>query len=648
MFAAVLMLVLAILSGTLLTFLFDRIAPLAARLCMGSCVGLVLLAIAGFASAEFLGMGPACIAISVFVLLSPAFLLVNFRFREMVIKDFHSIWSHKKAAIASRRTIAYIVFYSAIAVLLGMVFGRAAYRTPDGIYTGVTNNLGDLPFHIQAISSFSQGHNFPPEDPTFSGVRFAYPFLVDVEAAMLLHCGADTITAMWLQNMVLCLALVGMMQYWTLLLTRNRLAGLIAPLLVLFSGGLGWTWIFNDIRNSDHGLLPLLASLPRDYTIAPDSIFRWGNSLTTLFVPQRSILLGVPVALVIFCQWWQSLDSVQPETTSNSARRRMIAAGLLAGFLPLIHAHTFLVVMGVGACLGLIFRAAWRNWLWFFAPAVIVALPQVLWLARSGINTQSYMGWQFGWDRNNINALWFWLVNTGLFIPVLLVALFWRDRHFKLSKRLLWFYLPFVFCFIVPNLMKLAPWVWDNIKVLFYWYIASVPLVSLLLAAGLRQKSTWRWAAAGALAAMLLSGGLDVLRVVTGTTPHQEFNINDIDVAHDISQKTEARNLVLHAPTYNSPVFLTGRRSLLGYPGWMFSRGLDYQQRQADIAAIYSGAPDAGELLRRYHVDFALVGPEELSTLKVNEQFWSHYPEVAQDGVYRLYSTKGREERAGK
>ena len=213
MFAAVLMLVLAILSGTLLTFLFDRIAPLAARLCMGSCVGLVLLAIAGFASAEFLGMGPACMAISVFVLLSPAFLLVNFRFREMVIKDFRSTWRHKKAAIASRRTIAYIVFYSAIAVLLGMVFGRAAYRTPDGIYTGVTNNLGDLPFHIQAISSFSQGHNFPPEDPTFSGVRFAYPFLVDVEAAMLLHCGADTITAMWLQNMVLCLALVGMMQY---------------------------------------------------------------------------------------------------------------------------------------------------------------------------------------------------------------------------------------------------------------------------------------------------------------------------------------------------------------------------------------------------------------------------------------------------
>jgi hypothetical protein len=194
--------------------------------------------------------------------------------------------------------------------------------------------------------------------------------------------------------------------------------------------------------------------------------------------------------------------------------------------------------------------------------------------------------------------------------------------------------------------MKLAPWVWDNIKVLFYWYIASVPLVAFLLARGLRQKSGWRWIAAGALTAMVLSGGLDVLRVITGTTPQREFTINDISVANTISQKTAPRALVLHAPTYNTPVFLTGRRSLLGYPGWMFSRGLDYQQRTADISAIYSGAPDAAELMRRYHVDYVLIGPEELSTLKVNEQFWSQYPEVAQTGPYRLYSTRLHEERA--
>ena len=639
MLPAFLLLLLAAISGTLLTFWFDWSAPVPARVAMGGCVGLILMAVAGFIFADFRGMTGTALALSAAVLLLPGLLLVSAQRRKVIRESLSTSWTSLRHP--TRSGFAYFGFYLAIALLLGLTFGRAVYKAPDGIYTGVVNNLGDLPFHMQAISSFSQGHNFPPQDPTYSGVRFAYPFLVDVEAAMLIHCGAGMIAAMWLQAMVLALGMVGLLHYLTLLLTRSRLAGVIAPLLVLFSGGLGWTWIFNDVRNSDHGLLPMLANLPRNYTIAPDSIFRWGNSLTTLFVPQRSILLGVPVALVIFCQWWLMLNDME-----QSSRRRMLAAGLLGGLLPLIHAHTFLVVMGVGACLAVIFRSSWRSWLWFFVPAVLLALPQVLWLAHSGIDTQSYLGWQLGWDRKDANAVWFWLVNTGLFIPALLVALFWRDKNFSLPKRLLWFYLPFVFCFIIPNVIKLAPWVWDNIKVLFYWYIASVPLVALLLARGLRQKSGWRWIAAGALTAMLLSGGLDVLRVITGTTPQREFTINDISVANAISQKTAPQALVLHAPTYNSPVFLTGRRSLLGYPGWMFSRGLEYQQRTADISAIYSGAPDAAELMRRYHVDYVLIGPEELSTLKVNQQFWSQYPEVAQAGPYRLYSTRAQEERA--
>jgi hypothetical protein len=639
MLAACFLLLLAIVSGTLLTFWFDRSAPLPARAATGACIGLSLLAVAGFIFAEFLGMTAAAIALSALMLLLPGLLLVSAQRRSLVRESLAANWTSLRRP--ARTGVIYLCFYLALAVLLGLTFGRAVYRAPDGIYTGVINNLGDLPFHMQAISSFSQGQNFPPQDPTYSGVRFAYPFLVDVEAAMLVRCGASMISAIWLQDMVLALAMVGLLHYFTLLLTRSRLAGVIAPLLVLFSGGLGWTWIFNDVRNSDSGLLPMLASLPRDYTIAPDSIFRWGNSMTTLFVPQRSILLGVPVALVIFCQWWVMLNNAE-----HPSHRRMFITGLLAGLLPLIHAHTFLVVMGAGACLALIFRAAWRNWIWFFAPSILLALPQVWWLAHSGIDTRSYLGLHLGWDRKDANAVWFWLVNTGLFIPALLVALLWRGEKFSLPKRLLWFYLPFVFCFIIPNVIKLAPWVWDNIKVLFYWYVASVPLVALLLARGLRQKSGWRWIAAGALTAMLLSGALDVLRVITGTTPQREFTINDISVANAISAKTTPQALVLHAPTYNSPVFLTGRRSLLGYPGWMFSRGLEYQQRTADISAIYSGAPDAAELMRRYHVDYVLIGPEELSTLKVNEQFWSQYPEVAQTGPYRLYRARVQEERA--
>jgi hypothetical protein len=670
MFAACFLLIIAILGGMLLTFLFDRSAPRGARLCMGASIGMALMATVGFLLALVLGLGAATLILSAVLLLLPLLLLVNRERRTLIVNALRS------PASASQRSriagIGYLAFYLAIAILLAMVFNRAVFERPNGIYTGVMNNLGDLPLHLQVINSFAQGHNLPPEDPTFAGVRFAYPFLVDFLAAMLVRAGAGWIFAMWLQNMVMALALVGLLHYWTVLLTRNRLAGVIAPLLVLFSGGLGWWLLFSE--TSSDGLFATLANLQHDYTIVPNSILRWGNSLTTLFVPQRSILFGIPLAITIFCQWWLAISqqedakpSAEPTATSaleqrNSVSakvsnsrskrsrkaaaairqpeppkfyvRRMLAAGLCAGLLPLIHAHTFLTVMAAAACLALIFHTTWRSWLYFFAVALVVSAPEILWLANTGgVNARSYLGWQPGWDHDQHNVIWFWFVNTGLFIPLLVIALVWRRGTFKLPQRVLRFYVPFILCFIVLNLIKVAPWVWDNIKVLFLWYVASAPLVAWLLARWWQQRSLIRWLAPAVLATLLLAGALDVLRVVSEASEYQEFDTEGIAAARLISAQTAPRAVVLHAPTYNSPVFLTGRRSLLGYPGWMWSRGLDYSKRSADIDRIYSGAPEAEALLRKHTVDYVLVGPMALAAFKVNEQVWSNYNPLSQAGA---------------
>jgi len=661
----------------MLTFLIDGTAPRSARICMGASIGLVLLASIGFVTSLWLRLGAASIGVSAAVMLSPLLLLAHAGWRARVIAQLGSSRGKK----IFRPNVSYLLFYVAIAVLLSGVFSRAFFERSDGIYTGIANNLGDLPLHLQIINSFAQGHNLPPQDPTYAGVRFVYPFLVDFLAAMLVRAGASVMHAMWLQNMVMALALIGSLHYWTLLLTRNRRAGFIAPLLVIFSGGLGWWLLFSDVGSHD-GFFSLLAQLPHDYTIMlnPGGILRWGNSLTTLFVPQRSILFGLPLAIFIFCQWWRvvsqpeaSVASGEPAAnreisraapgkkaraavrrreaaaaavaqpgTQSSTRIRMIAAGVAAGLLPLVHAHTFLVVMASAVCLALIFRAAWREWVVFIAVALLVALPGILWLARpGGINARSYVDWQPGWDHHEHNPVLFWLANTGLFIPVLLVALLWRRGNIALPWRLVKFYTPFAFCFIIPNLFKLAPWVWDNIKVLFVWYMASAPLVAWLLAKWWEQKSAWRWFAPVVLGTMLFAGGLDVLRVLSGVTEYREFDPPGIAIANAISSRAAPGAVVLHAPTYNSPVFLTGRRSLLGYPGWMWSRGLDYSQRSAEIERIYSGEPDADALLRRYRVEYALVGPDELASSRVNARFWEQHATVAQEGPYRLYKING-------
>jgi hypothetical protein len=464
---------------------------------------------------------------------------------------------------------------------------------------------------------------------------------------------------------------------------------------------MGWWLLFSDVSAGD-GLFSTLANLQHDYTIVPNSILRWGNSLTTLFVPQRSILFGLPLAITIFCQWWLALSqqewaqsSAAPDASAASAGapqkippaklsrarrkaakksaapaappdppnfylRRMLAAGLCAGLLPLIHAHTFLVVMAVAACLVLIFHSTWRSWLFFFAVSLIVSAPEILWLANTGgVNTRSYLGWQPGWDHGDHDVWWFWFVNAGPFILTLLAALIvlkpsksqtlslYANTGTVLVKpnryrRLLKFYAPFLFCFIVPNLVKVAPWIWDNIKVLFVWYVASAPLVAWLLARWWQSRSLFRWMAPVVLATLIFAGCLDVLRVVSEAPEYQEFDANGIAIANAISAQAAPHSVVLHAPTFNSPVFLTGRHSLLGYPGWMWSRGLNYTERGADIQRIYSGGPEAEALLRRYNVDYVLVGPAELASLKVNEPFWSQHAMVSQAGAYRVYQIKVR------
>ncbi|MBA3767926.1 MAG: hypothetical protein H0W99_13270 [Acidobacteria bacterium] len=143
--------------------------------------------------------------------------------------------------------------------------------------------------------------------------------------------------------------------------------------------------------------------------------------------------------------------------------------------------------------------------------------------------------------------------------------------------------------------------------------------------------------AAAFVVVLTFSGALDVWRVVSRATELQEFDRDGIAFAAMTSIRTPPRALVLHAPIHNHPVFLTGRRSLMGYPGHIWTHGLDYRQREAEIKRIYAGAPDALVLLNRYGIEYAVLSPLERTLMPVNDSFFEHYQRVGEIGEYRLY-----------
>lgn len=654
MIVALAVLAVAVVGGTVATYWYDPGAPAASRPFTGAATGLVALAGIGLLAGFILGPNPASVLVAAAAVAAPTALLALPRFRDAVREDVAELGAVARRGAASW-PVAVVAFggFVALAALVWLVFDRVMLEGPDGIGTGYVNNLGDLPFHLQVIASFGWAGNLPPEDPTYAGAAFTYPFLVDYLSGMLVLVGASLRQALMLPNLVLGAALIGVLWRFGAALTRDRIVAWLTPLLVLLGGGLGWVMLLEDARTGSGGLVGALLAPAHDFTILPDTVWRWGNAITTLLVTQRSLLLGLPLTVVALTLFWLALAT----TTTPEARRlrikRLAVAGLATGALVLGHTHSFVVLLGTGFLLGLLFAewrdGRWRGWVVYLAACALVAAPSALLLvADSSASAGTFFGIELGWDRGTTDPITFWVLNTGLFIPLLGVALLagrvpWGAGPPLVDGRLLRFWLPFVAWFVIPNVVKLAPWTWDNIKVLFYWWVGSAPLVALAIAALWRgrwrglPRAAGRLAAVGSLAVLLLAGTLDVWRVVGGQTSYGQFDADGVAFAERIRATVPPDALVLHAATWNPPVYLTGRRSLLGYPGWIWAHGLPYADREADIALMYAGGPDALGIMRARGVEYVEVTPIERGMLEVDEAMFAGFPLVAEVGDYRLY-----------
>ncbi|HEX6719370.1 MAG TPA: hypothetical protein VF088_19860 [Pyrinomonadaceae bacterium] len=665
MIASLLLALLVTLSGTVATYLYDENASFGARLCAGAVLGLAMLGLVGFVVASFVGLSGAAVLFSAAICCSPLALVTDGVIRKRLKSDLDAVSTSTRRLILKPdiTSVGYFLFYALTAVILWKVFSRAVIEDSTGLSTGLLNNFGDLPFHLSVITSFVFGNNFPPEDPTYAGVRFTYPFISDFVSAIFVRCGADLRESMFIENFILGVSFVGLVHRWALVMLRDRLAAIITPLLVLLNGGFGFTLLLDKAATNERGLFGALMDLPPSFTVIPETTWRWGNAVSALLVPQRGFLMGLPLATIAFTQWWIATNKGQtePPPTSKKARasekqknlwsekrgarfsasvRRMIAAGVAAGLLPLVHAHSFIVVMAMAGCLALIQRR-WREWFTFFVVASVIAMPQLLWSTiHSAVDVGSFFAWEMGWDHGPANPFWFWIKNTGLFIPLLLIAILAKANGYLVPRRLLLFYLPFTLCFIVPNIIKLAPWIWDNIKVLFYWWLASAPLVALLLAKLWQQGSIRRVVAVLLFVGVTLAGALDVAGIALRTTKYQVFDVDGLQFAELVKAQTVPRALVVHAPVHNTPVFLTGRRSLMGYPGHIWTHGLQFVQREGEIKRIYLGAPDAEQLIRKYGVEYLVLGPQERLVTPVNEAFFSRFEKVGEVGEYALYKVR--------
>ena len=649
--------------GFALTYLISDDEPILWRAAAGCVIGTAIFGTAGFVLGMAFGLTPAVVAGAMVVTLSPLLLFAFGDRRQRFDRERSNAFG--RVQTAGRDGFLRGVYYFVFLVLFVLFFDRAIIVNDSGIFTGGSNNLGDLPFHLGAIYSFLE-NGFTLENPNFEGTKFTYPFISDLATAMFMRIGAELRDAMAVQNVLWAMSLLILLVRFVEKLVKDKGVARLMPVIFFLSGGLGFIWLIGDAWGHAGGFWNYLSNLPKDYTIGDE--FRWGNTLTTLFLTQRSLLLGMPITLVILDVIYRIGES---NRTSRRDRSALITAGLLAGALILIHPHSLFVLFVVSA---FAVFTGWRRenlvaWAIFAAAVAAAALPELAWMmSGSATKAGSFFGWKFGWDKGEANFFWFWLKNTGAFIPLLALGfyLIYRDamrepaaddapvKKGKKAKaraeaerarperdiRLLWMYAPFFFLFVLGNAARLAPWVWDNIKILVYWHMFSTIFVAIAVV-WLWRKRDW-FAAAGALclAVLTLAGAADIWRTVSKQVHWNVYDPDAILVAQRIRASTPRDAVFLNNSTYNSAVVLSGRTSVVRYPGHLFSHGIEWQGRAEDMKAIYRGGERAEALIDQYGVDHVLISPNERKEVRLNEDYFKRYPVIAQAGEYKVYRVR--------
>lgn len=411
-------------------------------------------------------------------------------------------------------------------------------------------NYGDLPLHINYIRSLAAGLEFPLSNPSFAMESLRYPLGVDLYNALWESLGVP---------LAAHLALTGIAASIASVVLLRSFAGWWGIGGFFLSGGLvGWSILKGQPLDNFHASV------------------EWKNLLLTVFITQRGFLFALPLGLLLLKCFRDHFSGRRP-----LSRHVYLGLMLVWGGLPLIHLHAFVVLSVLIAAsafeekrmagLKELFRP--RLFFWAFAPALGLILYSTSFFSKAGV-----AHWDWFWTAPEGQALEFFVFNFGfwLILPLAIGIGLWRARKSMEDSRLrkLWIefavYLSLLLLFL--NLM-LAPWAWDNVKVLIWPYLGLARLgwivVDPLLNSALRPITSVALFYSGFLALVWSVQAPPAKRAVT------LYSTAELAKVEGALSEIPMSAVFAAAPTHHHPLTYFGRLRILGYEGHLWSHGID-------------------------------------------------------------------------
>lgn len=469
----------------------------------------------------------------------------------------------------------------AFILLLGLRhFAYVYFSLDNAVQTLLKNNFGDLPLHVTYIRHLVDGTLFPPYNPFFSLEKLHYALGIDLYNAFWEQLGVPTQTHLFVVGILLLAATV---------LALYRFGGILVVGAFFLNGG--WT-----------GWQLLGSGVLLDY----QETLTWKNFFITLFITQRGLMMALPLSLWLVHQVRERFYAPATDAAPWS-RGQTILVGITWGALPLFHMHAFIIIsllIAYYTLAGTTPKENLRQLTLALAWAVPLGTAFVFYLTdlfRKG----SMVHFQWSWFAPG-NLAYFFGVELGPWTIFILAVAGYRLWKGPGRERAEW--LMAGGAFLLFNGVLLAPWEWDKLKVLIWFYLLIVALSARAITPYLTPLRK------GALCLVLFFSGAVCLLAISGSQakPTKLYEWRELwNTKGAVVALPNKAAVIAAAPTFNHPLSFWGYAIAVGYAGHLWSHGIEYQEPEAQLGRLYQGDDDWARIADQLHLTHIFWGPME-------------------------------------
>jgi hypothetical protein len=235
-------------------------------------------------------------------------------------------------------------------------------------------------------------------------------------------------------------------------------------------------------------------------------------------------------------------------------------------------------------------------------------------------------------------------------LPFLIAITAWKGwKRYQASNSTipptLAFLIAAVAIFLLGYLVKMAPWEWDNIKIIIWAYLVILPFLWTDLV------SHWPFALRALICIALFGSGFVTFFGGLGRDDQGRVGLDlgdrvEIDAVGVAVKKLPPDARYAGAGTWSHPVLIQGRKMVLGYAGHLWTQGFNYTEAENKLQALLKGAPGWKENARFLRSRYLFWGREEKAKYPASTKPWERESLLVDKGdwgaIYDLESPAAR------